>query len=102
MDNKISNKEAEFFVKKKMFSAIEKQKEDVQLEIQEFIKIQSEIDTSKSVFIDEAGCNQDMTRLYARSEKGERAYSFKPSSRGKRTTIISGLGLNGMVGTLIF
>ena len=38
-----------------------------------------------------------MTRLRARSTKGKRAYSGKPSKRGKNVSIIGALGLNGVV-----
>ena len=54
------------------------------------------------MFIDESGVNQDMVRLYGRSEVGKRANGEKPCSRGTRTTIISGLNLSGMVGSFIF
>ena len=38
-----------------------------------------------------------MTRLRARSTKGKRAYSSKPSKRGKNVSIIGALGLNGVI-----
>lgn len=38
-----------------------------------------------------------MTRLRARSVKGKRAYSSKPSKRGRNVSIIGALGLNGLV-----
>ena len=38
-----------------------------------------------------------MTRLRARSVKGQRAYSSKPSKRGRNVSIIGALGLNGLV-----
>lgn len=38
-----------------------------------------------------------MTRLRARSTKGKRAYSSKPSKQGKNVSIIGALGLKGMI-----
>ena len=38
-----------------------------------------------------------MTRLRARSTKGKRAYSSKPSKRGKNVSIIGALGLTGVI-----
>lgn len=38
-----------------------------------------------------------MIRLRARSAKGTRAYSSKPSKRGQNVSIIGALGLNGVV-----
>lgn len=46
--------------------------------------------------------SQDLVSIYGRSEKGKRLFSDKPSSPGKRTTIISGLNLSGMIGSFIF
>lgn len=40
------------------------------------------------IFIDEAGTNLAMTRRYARSEKGKRAYGKAPGNRGKNVTMI--------------
>lgn len=49
------------------------------------------------IFIDESGVNLAMTRLRARSAKGKRAYSPKPSKRGKNVSIIGALGFQGIV-----
>lgn len=46
---------------------------------------QSIIDVQENdfVFIDEAGANLALTRLYARATKGKRARGGKPQKRGK-------------------
>lgn len=49
------------------------------------------------IFIDESGVNLAMTRLRARSAKGKRAYSPKPSRRGQNVSLIGALGLQGVV-----
>lgn len=49
------------------------------------------------IFIDESGVNLAMTRLRARSPKGQRAYSPKPTKRGQNVSIIGALGFNGVV-----
>jgi transposase len=37
-----------------------------------------------------------MTRRYARAPKGERAYGSVPRNRGKNTTLLASIGLEGM------
>lgn len=37
-----------------------------------------------------------MTRLYARAPKGERAYAPVPRNRGKNTTLLASMSLEGM------
>ena len=39
-----------------------------------------------------------MTRLYARAPKGERAYGSVPRNRGKNTTLIASMTLEGAIG----
>lgn len=49
------------------------------------------------VFIDECGSNIALTPLYARAPKGARAYRGNvPRNRGKNTTLIAALSLEGM------
>jgi len=48
-----------------------------------------------NVFMDECGVNTNMSRRYARSLQGERAYDAIPLNRGKATTIISSVRLDG-------
>lgn len=85
-----------------MLFASERNREDVAKERQEFIKEQPKIDVKKSVFLDESGFNQNMTRMYGWSEKGSRVIGQVPSSQGKRVTILSAIGINGMISPLIF
>ena len=47
------------------------------------------------VFLDESGCNTDMTRRYAYSFGGSRAVDSTPLSKPKNTTILSSIQLDG-------
>ena len=50
---------------------------------------------SDLVFLDESGCNTDMTRRYAYSFGGSRAVDSTPLSKPKNTTILSSIQLDG-------
>ena len=50
---------------------------------------------SDLVFLDESGCNTDMTRQYAYSLGGSRAVDSAPLSKPKNTTILSSIQLDG-------
>ncbi len=52
--------------------------------------------TSKLLFIDECGSNIALTRLYARSPRGERAYGAVPRNRRANITLLASLSLQGM------
>ena len=47
------------------------------------------------VFLDESGCNTDMTRRYAYAQGGSRAVDSAPLSKPKNTTILSSIQLDG-------
>ena len=50
---------------------------------------------SDLVFLDESGCNTDMTRRYAYSLGGSRVVDSAPLSKPKNTTILSSIQLDG-------
>ncbi len=52
------------------------------------------------VFLDEAGCPQAMTRLYARAPRGQRAQATKPVNRGRHITMLGALGCDGLVAAM--
>jgi len=58
----------------------------------------SRFDARRLVFVDESGFNTSMTRLYARAPKGRRAYGRVPRNRGKNTTLIAAITLEGAMG----
>jgi transposase len=53
------------------------------------------------VFVDECGSNIALTPLYARAPKGHRATGKVPRNRGKNTTLIASLSLEGMGAAMI-
>jgi transposase len=48
------------------------------------------------VFVDESGTHLNMSRSYARSMRGTRAYSSEPYHRGERTNLIAALSTSGL------
>ena len=58
----------------------------------------SRFDARRLVFVDESGFNTSMTRLRARAPKGKRAYGKVPKNRGKYTTLIAAITLEGAMG----
>src|SRR4051812_30104127 len=58
----------------------------------------SRFDARRLVFVDESGLHTPMTRLRARAPRGERAYGKVPRKRGKNTTLIAAITLEGAMG----
>jgi transposase len=58
----------------------------------------SRFDARRLVFVDESGFHTSMTRLYARAPRGRRAYGKVPRNRGKNTTLIASITLEGGMG----
>ena len=58
----------------------------------------SRFDARRLVFVDESGFHTSMTRLRARAPKGKRAYGKVPKNRGKNTTLIAAISLEGAMG----
>jgi len=58
-------------------------------------------DVGKLVFVDECGSNIALTRLYARSLRGKRAYGAVPRNRRANITLLASLSLQGMGEALI-
>jgi transposase len=58
----------------------------------------SRFDARRLVFVDESGFNISMTRLRARAPRGKRAYGKVPRNRGKNTTLIAAITLEGAMG----
>ena len=52
------------------------------------------------VFVDESGVNLAMTRLYARSLRGTRAFGAAPRNWGDNVSILSALGWRGPVASM--
>jgi len=58
----------------------------------------SRFDARRLVFVDESGFHTSMTRLRARAPKGKRAYGKVPRNRGKNTSLIAAITLQGAMG----
>ena len=61
----------------------------------------SRFDARRLVFVDESGFHTSMTRLYARAPRGKRAYGKVPRNRGKNTTLIAAITIEGGMGETI-
>jgi transposase len=58
----------------------------------------SHSDARRLVFVDESGFHTSMRRLRARAPNGKRAYGKVPRNRGKNTTLIAAITLQGAMG----
>jgi len=54
------------------------------------------LDPRRLVFVDECGTNTGLAPLRARAPRGERAFGKAPRNRGKNTTLLASMGLEGM------
>jgi transposase len=79
-------------LKKKTLQANERKEEEREL----WKEQTKDRDASKYRFIDETGSNLSLTRFYARSPKGKRAYGTITRKRGKNVTMITDLTLAGL------
>jgi hypothetical protein len=78
--------------KKTLFPS-EKGSERVQQLRYEFWQQIRDINVSDLIFIDEAGVNLAMVRLYARSLRGSRARGERPHRRGKNVSMIGAISV---------
>ena len=60
-----------------------------------------EVDASRLVVVDESGSNIALTPLYARAPKGKRVHGSVPRNRGKNTTLLASLSLQGIGACMI-
>ena len=61
----------------------------------------SPLPAKQFVFVDECGSNIALTPLYGRAPKGQRATDSVPRNRGKNTTLIASLSLEGIGASMI-
>ena len=59
-----------------------------------------DVEEEDFVFIDEAGVNLALIRLYARAVRGERARGTKPQKRGKNVSMIGAVALRGILASV--
>ena len=61
----------------------------------------AQVDPSRLVFLDESGAKTNMTRLYARSKKGERALDDAPHGHWNTTTVVAALTTQGPIAPMV-
>jgi transposase len=66
----------------------------------EYWQVIGEVNIADLVFVDETGSNLAMTRRYARSFQGRRAYNDAPYQRGNNLTLIGAMALRGLIGQM--
>jgi transposase len=54
------------------------------------------LDARSLVFVDEMGTNISLSPLYGWAKKGQRAHCSVPRNRGKNTTLLSSMSMEGM------
>ena len=85
---------------KKTLHASERDTERVQQLRVEYWQVIGEVNIADLVFVDETGSNLAMTRRYARSPQGRRAYNDAPHQRGNNLTLIGAMALRGLIGEM--
>jgi hypothetical protein len=62
--------------------------------------VAAEVDPERLVFVDEMGVHTSLAPLYGYSVKGERVRLSVPRNRGKNTTFLAAMTLDGMGETM--
>jgi transposase len=60
------------------------------------VTVAQSLDARSLVFVDEMGTNTSLSPIYGWSKKGERAYGSVPRNRGRNTTVLASMGVEGM------
>ncbi len=60
------------------------------------VGIAKEVDPKRLLFVDEMGANISLHSLYAWSKRGERARCSVPRNRGKNTTLLASMSVEGI------
>ena len=81
--------------RKSLFMPVNRSVPDVAQKRKDWNGLISGFKASDLVFLDESGCNTDMTRQYAYSLGGSRAVDSAPLSKPKNTTILPSIQLDG-------
>jgi transposase len=64
------------------------------------VLVSEALDAGRLIFVDEMGANTSLAPLHAWSRRGERAHLWAPRNRGKNTTLLASMSLEGMGPTL--
>ena len=92
MDPRARHPAARLDAKKKSLGASERD----EAQRQAFRERLAERPAAAFVIVDESGTNVNLTPLYARAPRGERAYGAVPRNTPRNTTLIAALSLTGM------
>ena len=82
--------------KKKTLHAAERDTPRVQQERLKYAYTLAAVDIQRLKFVDEAGVNLALTRLYGRAPVGERAVGSVPCNYGPNVTLLGALGTRGL------
>jgi transposase len=64
------------------------------------VTVAQTLDAGSLVFVDEMGTNTSLSPVYGWSKKGERTHCSVPRNRGKNTTVLASMSLEGMGSSL--
>jgi transposase len=87
-------------VKKKSLHATERDRPRVEAQRQQYREQLAGVAPEDLVFVDESGVNRGMTRWYARSPRGQRAYGSAPRNYGSNVSVLGALSLAGPLASL--
>jgi transposase len=60
------------------------------------VTVARSLDACSLVFVDEMGTNTSLSPIYGWSKKGQRAYGSVPRNRGRNTTVLASMSVEGM------
>jgi hypothetical protein len=60
------------------------------------VTVARSLDARSLIFVDEMGANTSLSPIYGWSKKGQRAYGSVPRNRGRNTTVLSSMSVEGM------
>lgn len=87
--------------KKKTLIAAEQKRADVAEARADWKATQGQIDPDRVIFIDETWAKTNMTRTYARSDRGTRVIEEVPNGRWETTTFIGAIRASGFIAPLV-
>jgi transposase len=64
------------------------------------VMVAQSLDARGLVFVDEMGTNTSLSAVYGWAKKGQRAHCSVPRNRGKNTTVLSSMSVDGMGSSL--
>jgi transposase len=60
------------------------------------VMVAERVEPERLIFVDEMGTNTSLSPMYGWSKKGQRAHCSVPRNRGKNTTLLSSMSVEGM------